>query len=63
MFNIIKLNEKDNIGIASMDIPENAETNLKIISKDKIPYGHKISLKKINKGEYIYKYGHIHYGL
>ena len=42
MFNIIKLNEKDNIGIATMDIPKNAETNLKIISKDKIPYGHKI---------------------
>ena len=49
MFNIIKLNEKDNIGIATMDIPENVETNLKLISKDKIPYGHKISLKKINK--------------
>ena len=54
MFNIIKLNEKDNIGIATMDIPENVETNLKFISKDKIPYGHKISLKKINKGEYVY---------
>ena len=51
MFNIIKLNEKDNIGIATMDIPENVETNLNLISKDKIPYGHKISLKKINKGE------------
>ena len=54
MFNIIKLNEKDNIGIATMDIPENVETNLKFISKDKISYGHKISLKKINKGEYMY---------
>ena len=31
MFNIIKLNEKDNIGIATMDIPENVETNLKRI--------------------------------
>mgnify|MGYP001334446809 FL=1 len=59
MFNIIKLNEKDNIGIATMDIPENVETNLNLISKDKIPYGHKISLKKINKGEYIYRYGQI----
>ena len=39
MFNIIKLNEKDNIGIATMDIPENVETSLKFISKDKIPYG------------------------
>ena len=59
MFNIIKLNEKDNIGIATMDIPHNAKTNLNIISKDIIPYGHKISLKKINKGEYIYRYGQI----
>jgi len=59
MFNIIKLNEKDNIGIATMDIPKNAETNLKLISKDKIPYGHKISLKKIDKGEYVYRYGQI----
>ena len=42
-----------------MDIPENVETNLNLISKDKIPYGHKISLKKINKGEYIYRYGQI----
>jgi altronate dehydratase len=59
MFNIIKLNEKDNIGIATMDIPENVETSLKFISKDKIPYGHKISLKKIDKGEYVYRYGQI----
>ena len=59
MFNIIKLNEKDNIGIATMDIPENVETTLNLISKDKIPYGHKISLKKINKGEYVYRYGQI----
>ncbi len=51
--------KKDNIGIATMDIPENVETNLKFISKDKIPYGHKISLKKIDKGEYIYRYGQI----
>ena len=34
MFNIIKLNEKDNIGIASMDIPENVDTNLNFKSKD-----------------------------
>ena len=54
MFNIIKLNEKDNIGIATMDIPKNVDTNLNITSKDSIPYGHKISLKKINKGEYVY---------
>ena len=59
MFNIIKLNEKDNIGIASMDIPENVDTNLNFKSKDRIPYGHKIALKKINTGEYVYRYGQI----
>ena len=59
MFNIIILNEKDNIGIATMDIPKNVETNLNLISKDRIPYGHKISLKKIDKGEYVYRYGQI----
>ena len=36
MFTIIKLNEKDNIGIATMDIPQNVDTNLDIKSKDKI---------------------------
>jgi len=59
MFNIIKLNEKDNIGIASMDIPENVDTNFNFKSKDRIPYGHKIALKKINTGEYVYRYGQI----
>ena len=48
MFNIIRLNEKDNIGIATMDIPENADINFDVVSKDKIPYGHKISIKKIS---------------
>ena len=59
MFNIIKLNEKDNIGIASMDIPENVDTNFNFKSKDRIPYGHKIALKKINTGEYVYRYGQV----
>ena len=59
MFNIIKLNEKDNIGIATMDIPENVDTSLNITSKDKIPYGHKIALNKISDGEYVYRYGQI----
>ena len=47
MFNIIKLNEKDNIGIAPMDIPENININYGIKSINNIPYGHKISLKKL----------------
>ena len=59
MFNIIKLNEKDNIGIAPMDIPQNININYRIRSIDNIPYGHKISLKKIKSGDFIFKYGQI----
>ena len=59
MFNIIKLNEKDNIGIAPMDIPENVDLNIGIKSKTKVPYGHKISTKNIKKGEFIFRYGQI----
>ena len=54
MFNIIKLNEKDNIGIAPMDIPENSDLNIGIKSKTKVPYGHKISTKDIKKGDGLY---------
>ncbi len=57
MFNIIKLNEKDNIGIAPMDIPANVDLNLGIKTINNIPYGHKISLTNIKKGEFIFKYG------
>ena len=59
MFNIIRLNEKDNIGIAPMDIPANVQLNDGIKSSNKIPYGHKVSLKKIKIGDYIFKYGQI----
>ena len=59
MFNIIKLNEKDNIGIAPMEIPENTKINLNIVTKNQIPFGHKISLQDIKKGSFIYKYGQI----
>ena len=49
MFNIIKLNEKDNIGIAPMDIPKNVDLNIGIKSATSVPYRHKISIKKIKK--------------
>ena len=59
MFNIIKLNEKDNIAIAPMTIPKNTNTQMNLITIDHIPFGHKISLNKINKGDLIYKYGQV----
>ena len=61
MFNIIKLNEKDNVGIAPMPIPKTSKVNKNLIAKDNIPFGHKLSLVNINKGDYIYKYGHIYF--
>ncbi len=59
MFNIIKLNEKDNIGVAPMPIPENTKINFDVLTKDEIPFGHKISLTEIKKGNFVYKYGQI----
>ena len=59
MFNIIKLNEKDNVGVAPMDIPENKEIADNCKTIERIPFGHKVSLKDIEKGNFIFKYGQI----
>ena len=60
MYNIIQLNKKDNIGLAPMPIPKNSQiNNFSLISKEEIPYGHKISLNKIDKDNFIFKYGQI----
>ena len=59
MYSIIKLNIKDNVGIAPMDIPKNIQLEDNITSQNEIPYGHKISLKKIEKEEFVYRYGQI----
>ena len=59
MFNLITLNEKDNVAVAPMSIPINTKINSKLISKDAIPFGHKIALSKIKKDSFIYKYGQI----
>ena len=49
----------DNVAVAPMSIPANKKITLNLISKDLIPFGHKISLSKINKNDFIYKYGQI----
>ena len=59
MFNIIKLNALDNVAIAPMDIPLGTKINSQLKAESKIPFGHKISLKNIDKNELIYKYGQI----
>ncbi len=59
MFNIIKLNALDNVAVAPMNIPVGAKINSNLIAKTSIPFGHKISLSEIKKGNLIYKYGQI----
>ena len=59
MFNIIKLNALDNVAVASMNIPFGSIINSDLKAQNNIPYGHKISLKDIDKKELIYKYGQI----
>ena len=59
MFNIIKLNDLDNVAVAPMNIPSGSNISSELKSETYIPFGHKISLKDINKGELIYKYGQI----
>tara|TARA_B100000900_G_scaffold414237_1_gene440343 strand:+ start:1021 stop:2520 length:1500 start_codon:yes stop_codon:yes gene_type:complete len=59
MFNIIQLNSKDNIAIAPMNIPLGSEIKSKFKTQNDIPFGHKISLTDISKGDLIYKYGQI----
>lgn len=59
MFNIIKLNAKDNIAVAPMNIPKGSRINPDLTSLTDIAFGHKISLVDINKNDLIYKYGQI----
>ena len=51
----VKLNDNDNVATALRNI-EAGETTQNVKSLNKIPKGHKISLRKINKGEKIIKY-------
>ena len=59
MYNLITLNEKDNVAIAPMTIPANVNISDNLNSIDKIPFGHKIALNTIKENSYIYKYGQI----
>jgi len=59
MYNLITLHKRDNVAVAPMSIPSNKAINSNLTSKDPIPFGHKIALSKINKNDFIYKYGQI----
>lgn len=64
MSKIFIFNERDNIGVAIVDINPYETINLETINKsitiqEKIPFGFKVSIKKIKKGENIIKYGEV----
>ena len=59
MFNLITLHKDDNVAVAPMSIPTNKKISSKLISKNFIPFGHKIALTDIKKNNFIYKYGQI----
>ena len=53
---LIVINEKDNVAVALHDIKSGEEHNGIIFLND-IPFGHKVAIKNISKGENIIKYG------
>lgn len=60
--NAIRLNESDNIAIALKNIRKGDsivvnDFDKQITVKKGVPYGHKVSLREIDKGEKILKYG------
>ena len=60
MNNLIILNKNDNVAVTPFVI--NPQTKIErqgIVSIDPIPFGHKICLKHINKGEPVIKYDQI----
>ena len=60
MNNLIVLNKNDNVGVSQFIIPEKTKIEGHDISTiDPIPFGHKVCLKSINKGDPIIKYDQI----
>ena len=60
MNNLIVLNQNDNVGVSQFIIPEKTKIAGQDISTiDPIPFGHKVCLKSINKGDPIIKYDQI----
>jgi altronate hydrolase len=60
MNNLIVLNQNDNVGVSQFIIPEKTKIVGQDISTiDPIPFGHKVCLKSINKGDPVIKYDQI----
>lgn len=61
-YNALRINIKDNIAVALRTLEEGEEVNIsdsieKVITLKNIPYGHKVAVNKIKKGDKIIKYG------
>lgn len=60
MRQIIRFTENDNVAIVLDDMKEGQKlwvSDEEIVVRDKIPYGHKIALTDLEKGEFVVKYG------
>ena len=58
----ILLGENDNVVVAISDVKKGETFELngeKIVALDDIPFGHKMAIKDIKRGEYIIKYNEI----
>ena len=58
MKEVLRLGERDNIGIAARALEEGAKV-LGVVVKGGVALGHKVALGRIEKGEAVYKYGQI----
>ena len=63
-YNCLMIDEKDNVATALSNIKKGEKAffikdgnSISIKVNDDIPFGHKLSLMDINKGEHIIKYG------
>lgn len=62
MKRVIRLSEKDNTAVVLLDLKGNEcleEIDPELIAAEEIPYGHKIALTDIKKGDNILKYGEV----
>ncbi len=60
------LSEKDNVAVLLEDVKEGEEIEArmnefskKVVSRGNIPFGHKVALRTIGKGQPIIKYGEV----
>lgn len=61
-YNVLRLDKKDNIAVALRTLEKGEVVNIsdstdEVIALKNIPYGHKVALSQIKKGERIIKYG------